>query len=346
MHKSSLHASLFLTLFSSIPTLAMQVPFTLLLSHEKPSENQFYIPTFLQQRLTAMPLLIERPPFNFLELLPELQTRTASFVTPHSMRNLSVTCKSLHKNLTFQTPGIWEIVTHSITAISWQKLPELLLKAHFCAEIATEENKKDFYLNIKKKILSCYNLKTAKPYQYETRDKTWLSFKPFSSNHADHFLGACYTGDKNIVHIIHAKNGFISTTDIDNLLHVTIHREKTNIIPLLCEWFTTYLESPLQRYTSHTTYDNPAPGLDWDRFIGNNALCNNRKKAFETIVVYYKKYLNLVDKNGMKYLDFIIHDFANKEVHFHCKKDYQEYGKLVMQHGGRGKEENIKVISQ
>jgi hypothetical protein len=306
---------------------------------EKTSENKLCIPTFLQQRLNAMPLLIERPPFNFLQLPLDLQICTASFATPHSMSKLSITCKSLHQNLTFQTPGIWSIVTHSITAISEQKLPELYLKAHFCAEDATEEKQKEFYTHIKEKISSCYDLMAKNPYQYGIGNKTRFSFHPFSSYHADHLKAACYTGDENIMHKIHNKKNKLSPEDIiDDLFYIAIDREKINIIRLLCQWHATSLEKLFQQCASHTPYDHPAHTLNWANFLAHTAICNNRKNAFEALIMYYKNYLNLVDKNGMKYLDFIVHDLD--------KKDYQEYGKIVMKHGAMGKEETMRIMNK
>ena len=147
-------------------------------------------------------------------------------------------------------------------------------------------------------------------------------------------MGACYTGDKNIVDKMHKKNESLSNDDIDtlfDLFYVTIYHEKIDIIPLLCTWYASRLETLLQSCKLHITYDNPAHIFDWYNFLANHALFNNRKKAFETLIKYYKEYLNIVDKKGRKYLDCIV-------------KDYQEYRKIVMKYGGMGKEETITMI--
>jgi len=337
MHKPLLHLHLFILLLINTTHIC-----AMLLPHEKPSENQFYIPTFLQQRLNAMPLLLERPPFNFLQLLPELQTRTASFATPHSMSNLSITCKSLNQILTFQTPGIWNIVTDSINAISYEKLPELLIKAHLCAEMATEEKQKEFYLSIKEKILSCYDLKAENLYHYQNRHEALISFNPFLEQNPDKLLAACYTGDKIIVHQLHKTRGSLSDLDVSHLLDVTIDREKVHIIPLLCEWYTPYLEKLFQQCSSYTTYDKPTHTLCWSGFIANSAVTHKKKKSFECIIIYYKQYLNIVDKNCMTYLDRIIHYFKKDTDSPH----YPEYGKIVMKYGGTGNEETIRIMNE
>lgn len=337
MHQLPVQLHLFLIFLASTSTT-----FTMLQPHKKTSENQYNIPTFLHQRLHTIPLLLEGPPFNLQELPSELQTRIASFVTPHAMSNISVTCKSLHEKLTFQTPGIWDIVTHSIHAISNKKLPELLLKAHYCEQDATEEEIKLFYVHIKEKILSCYDVKAAQPYYYVHRaDKEeWhFSFNPFAPDCSKQLLGACYTGDKNIVHTMLKKYDTLSREYRDSLLMVTIIREKINIIQLLCQSDAAYLERLLQQCLSYTTYKNPAHTLNWNDFIANKALYNNKKKSFESIVMYYKQYLNIVDKNGMKYLDYIVHKCGNK-------KNYGEYPTIVMKNGGTGNEETIKMIDK
>src|SRR5579863_2646997 len=70
---------------------------------------------------------LENAPFNFPGLLPELQLRTAAFTPSHCIDNLKKTCTFLHKNLTFQTPLVWNVVCHSLNCVSKRHMPELLL---------------------------------------------------------------------------------------------------------------------------------------------------------------------------------------------------------------------------
>lgn len=338
MHTSFIHLPLFLALL-----LNVTFSYTMISSSsitEKASENQFLIPTFLLQRLNATPLLLKNAPFDFIKLPPDLHICIASFTTPHSISNLSVTCHYLNNQITFQTPGIWNIVTHGLSAISERKMPELLLKAHLCAQATTEEQKKLFYHTIKEKILACYDLKVKKPYQYVTQNKVYDSFDPFLSDNPRPLLSACYTGDKNIVIDTIRKND----DNINDLFCVSIDREKTKIIPLLCQSYATSLESTFLSCKSHSTYRKPASELDWSKFVANTAILNNKKKSFEALVTYYKKYLNIVDQNNMTYLDFIVDVHGNKNYNYTYNKDYQEYGKIIMQHGGKGKREVTNAL--
>lgn len=311
---------------------------------KKASENQFYIPAPLLQRLTAMPLLLENTPFDFAQLTPELHIYIASFVTSHSMSNLSITCTWLHEKLTFQTPGIWNIVTHSIIAISEKKLPELLLKANLCERAATNEQEKLFYTTIKEKVLSsCNYLKERWPYQYLSPDKRYLPIYPFSSDYSKPLLSACYTGDKNIVTDTMRTHITLSSDDLAELFWVTIDREKINIIPLLCQSYATSLESEFLPCKSHSTYLEPASKFDWNKFAANIAITNDKKKSFKSLIIYYKQYLNIIDKIGT-YLDFIVHAFGNKKNNDTYNKNYQQYAEIVMLHGGKGMRQTISTI--
>lgn len=139
-------------------------------------------------------LLLEDKPFNFPELLPELQIRIVALTTPHSIGYLSRTCKYLHEKVSFQTPHIWKIVTYSLDAISDKKMPELYLKALLSENSCTQEQK-PFFAQIKKEISSCYNIKDEKNYSFS--DGFFLTQRTLSSD--EPLLMACYSGDKNIV---------------------------------------------------------------------------------------------------------------------------------------------------
>jgi hypothetical protein len=340
MHTLFLRLYLFLILLlSGAISLAMR-PLTFV---KKESENQFYIPTVLLQRLSARPLLLENSPFDFVQLVPELQICVVSFVTPQSMSNLSVTSKALHEKFTLQTPGIWNIVTHSLSAISERLLPQLLVKAHLCAEMATQESDKLFYTTIKAKISSCYDLDTKRsekkyPYQYLNARKSMQSFfplEPLKMLCSPHFplLFACYTGDQNIVTTLIQKNKILWNVGLADIFCVIIYHEKTNLIPLLCESYATQLESGFPCYEPDVMHLEPAVGFDWSNFFANIAVKNDKKKSFASIVIYYKKYLNIIDEDGVTYLDYFLKEYGYR-TSLNYNKDYQLYADIIMQQGG------------
>jgi hypothetical protein len=270
--------------------------------------------TIFDRLKNSSPLLLENSPFNFSALLPELQIRIAAFTTPYSIGYLSRTCKSLHENLTFQTPQIWKIITHSCECISEKKMHELWMKAHLGAEHYPQEQR-PLFAEIKQKISSC-SYQTIS-YQYQDCDRmlcTVLRDQPLQ--------WACYTGDTNQMNYMMNKEETPSADRIPALIHILIDREKINLIPLFCTRYALLLERPFMSE------------FKWGNFVATAAIRNHKMKSFECLVSFYKQYLNLFDDKGMTCLDYVLNCYSSL-VNLCANEDIRlKFAKIIVRHGG------------
>jgi hypothetical protein len=306
MHKLFIQTSLFL-----IAATHCSVSFAMRPFHGQP------IPRFTTNQLVALNMNpIES--FNFSALPSELQICTAAFAHPNSMNNLSTTCKSLHNQLSFQTPQVWNIVKHSLNCISQENMPALFLKAHICEK--TE---------IKDKISTSCETYTFS-YNYYAGGLSWHCFFPlwneektrelaseaFGNNNpssmidfnATPLMSASYTDDIHLVTNA-INNGQLTNSEIERSLLIAITHERTRVIPLLC----------YQLKKKFNAVNKP----DGRSFI-DTASSINKINAFEALIIFYKDYLNEPHKDQHSYLDSLV-GVSNEPA----------YRDIVIKHGGK-----------